>query len=129
MDRLATTPVRANLAQADALPVTAVVRCMADRAYEGRDPVIGAVHQWGLFPASALSTPVLLSAVGCFTGLGVCSLSWPELAALWDLPILILDRLTESLDVELLRGFCLLALAKVLFVGADALLTTSFRGG
>jgi hypothetical protein len=31
--------------------------------------------------------------------------------------------------VDLLRGFCLLAPVKVLFVGADALLTTSFRGG
>ncbi len=82
MDRLAATPVRADLAQADALPVAAVVCCMADRAYKGRDPVIGAVHQWGLSPASALSTPVLLSAAGSFTGLGACLLSWPELAAL-----------------------------------------------
>jgi hypothetical protein len=32
-------------------------------------------------------------------------------------------------DVELLQGFCLSAPAKVLFVGADTLLTTSFRGG
>ena len=60
MDRLAATPVRVDLAPADALPVAAVVRCMADGAYKGRDLVIGAVQQWGLFPASALSTPVLL---------------------------------------------------------------------
>ena len=128
MDWFAATPVRADLAPAKAPPVAAVVRCMADRAYEGRDLVIGVVHQWGLFPALALSTPVLLSAAGSFTGLGVCSLSWPELAALWDVPILISDRLTEPLDVELLQGFCLSAPAKVLFVGTDALLTTSFRG-
>jgi len=31
--------------------------------------------------------------------------------------------------VDILRGFCVSAPAKVLFVGADALLTTSFRGG
>ncbi len=31
--------------------------------------------------------------------------------------------------MELLQGFCLSAPAKVLFVGADALLTTLFRGG
>ena len=31
--------------------------------------------------------------------------------------------------MDLLRGFCLSAPAKVLFVGAGALLTTSFRGG
>ena len=129
MDRLAATPVRVDLAPADALPVAAVVRCMADGAYKGRDLVIGAVQQWGLFPASALSTPVLLSVAGSFTGLGVRSLSWLELAALWDVPILILDRLTQPLDVEILRGFCSSAPAKVLFVGADALLTTSFQGG
>ena len=74
------------------------------------------------FPASALSTPVFLSAVGSITVLGVRPLSWPELAALWDVPILISDRLMEASDVELLRGFCLSAPAKVLFVGADALL-------
>ena len=129
MDRLAATPVRADLAQAGALSVAPVVRCMANRAYEGRDPVIGAVYQWGFFPASALSTPVLLSAVGSFMGLGVRSLSWPELAALWDIPILILDRLVQPLDVELLRGFCSSAPVKVLFVGTNALLTMSFRGG
>jgi hypothetical protein len=129
MDRLAATLVQADLAPADALPVAAVVRCMADGAYEGCNLMIGAVQQWGLFPASALSTPVLLSAAGSFTGLGVRSLSWPELAALWDVPILISDRLTQPSDVELLRGFCSSAPAKVLFVGADVLLTTSFRGG
>ena len=129
MDRLAATPVRADLAPANALPVAAVVRCMADGAYEGRGLVIGVVQQWGLFPASALSTPVLLSVVDSITGLGVCLLSWPELAALGDVPILISDRLLEALDVELLRGFCLSAPAKVLFVCADALLTMSFRGG
>ena len=121
MDWLAAMPVQADLAPADALPVAAVVRCMADRAYKGRNSVIGVVHQWGLFSALALSTPVLLSAAGSFMGLGVCLLSWPELAALWDVPILILDCLTEPLDVELLRGFCLSALAKILFVGANAL--------
>ena len=96
MDRLAATPVRADLAQADALPVAVVVPCMADRAYEGRNLVIGVVHQWGLFPASALSTPVLLSTVDSITGLGIRPLSWPELAALWDVPILISDCLSEA---------------------------------
>jgi hypothetical protein len=129
MDRLAAMPVWANLTQANALPVVAVVHLMANRVNEGRNLVIGAVHQWGLFPVLVLSTPVLLSAVGSITGLGIHPLSWPKLAALWDVPILILDRLLEALDVELLQGFCLLAPTKVLFVGADVLLTTSFRGG
>ena len=71
---------------------------------------------------------VLLSTVGGIAGFGVRPLSWSELAALWDVPILISDCLSEALGVDLLRGFCLSAPAKVLFVGADALLTTSFRG-
>jgi len=40
--------------------------------------------------------------VGSITGLGVRPLSWPELAALWDVPILISDRLSEASDVDLL---------------------------
>jgi len=70
-----------------------------------------------------------LSVGGVSRGLGVRPLSWPELAALWDVLILISDCLSEASDVELLQGFCLLAPAKVLFVGAGALLTMSFRGG
>jgi hypothetical protein len=83
----------------------------------------------GAFPCVGALHPCPPPAVGSFTGLGVRLLSWPELTALWDVPILISDRLTQPLDVELLRGFCSSAPAKVLFVGADALLTTSFRGG
>jgi len=129
LDRIPATPVRAGLAPADSLPVAAVVRLATDVVSGGRESGVGAVQQWGLFPASDLTTPVLLSTVGSITGLGIRPLSWPELAALWDVPILISDRLSEASDVDLLRGFCLSAPAKVLFVGADALLTTSFRGG
>ena len=106
------TPVCACLAPADLLPVAAVLCLAADSFNGGRELGVGAVHQWGLFPASALSTPVLLSAVGSITGLGVRLLSWPELAALWDVPILILDRLSEALGVDLLQGFCLSAPVK-----------------
>ena len=54
------------------------------------------------------------------------SVSSQELTALWNVPILILDCLSKATDVSLLHGFCLSAPAKVLFVGADALLTTLF---
>ena len=57
------------------------------------------------------------------------SLIWHELAALWDVLILVLDRLGGGDDCALLRGFCASAPAKVLYVGADALLTVFFRGG
>jgi hypothetical protein len=56
-------------------------------------------------------------------------LSWLELAALWDLPILVTDSMSEESDLLILQGFCVSAPAKVLFVGADALLTMLFRGG
>ncbi len=128
LDWIPALPVRACLAPADLLPVAAVVSLATNVVSGGRGSGVGAVHQWGLFPASDLTTPVLLSTVGSITGLGVRPLSWPELAALWDVPILISDRLSEASDVGLLRGFCLSAPAKVLFVGADVLLTTSFRG-
>jgi hypothetical protein len=54
---------------------------------------------------------------------------WLELAALWDIPILVLDWLSADTDLKLLRRFCTLAPAKILFVVVDALLTTSFWGG
>ena len=122
-------PVCACLAPANLLPVAVVVRLATDCVSGGRETGVGAVHQWGLFPVSALSTPVLVSTVSSITGLGVHPLSWPELATLWDVPILISDRLSEASGVDLLQGFCSSAPAKVLFMGADALLTMSFRGG
>jgi hypothetical protein len=68
-------------------------------------------------------------ASGCPSGWGVRPLSWLELAALWDVPILVTDSMSEESDLLILRGFCASAPAKVFFAGADALLTTLFRGG
>jgi hypothetical protein len=107
----------------------AVVRLPVEIIRLGRGTTARVVHQWGLFPASDLSAPVLLSAVGSVTGLGIQPLSWSELAALWDVPILISDWLSNNTDTTLLRGFCLSAPKKFLFVGADALLPMSFWGG
>jgi hypothetical protein len=42
---------------------------------------------------------------------------------------LVSDRLFVDTDLKLLEGFCTSAPAKILFEGADVLLTTSFRGG
>jgi hypothetical protein len=132
-DRVATVPVLGGHAPANSLPVAAVVRLQdaALRLHRGTSAPTGAsvVHQWGLFPVSDHSTPVLLSAVGSVLGMGVCPLTWPELAVLWDVLILVLDWLSADTDLKLLRGFCASAPAKILFVGADALLTTLFRGG
>jgi hypothetical protein len=92
-------------------------------------PPGGVIHQWGLFPVSNLRSRVLLAASGCPSGWGVRPLSWLELAALWDVPILVTDFMSEESDLLILWGFCASAPAKVLFAGADVLLTTLFGGG
>jgi hypothetical protein len=56
-------------------------------------------------------------------------LSWLELAALWDVPILVTYSMSEESYLLILWGFCAFAPAKVLFACADALLTTLFQGG
>jgi hypothetical protein len=129
MDRVAARPVRATLSQGDSLPVPVVVRHLVKSVGGGAGPLTDVVHQWGLFPALDLSASVLVVAVGSVPGLGVRRLTWLELTSLWDVPILISDQLSETSDVDLLRGFCSSAPSKVLFVGVDLLLTTSFRGG
>ncbi len=89
----------------------------------------GVIQAWGLFPISDLQATVLLAASGSPLGWGTCTLSKLELAALWDVPILVLDSLSGGEDYGILRGFCASAPGKVLFAGTDALLTTSFQGG
>jgi hypothetical protein len=92
-------------------------------------PPGGVVHQWGLFPSSDLRARVLLVALGCPSGWDVRPLPWLELGALWDVPILVSDSISEESDILILWGFCASAPAKVLFAGADALLTMLFQGG
>jgi hypothetical protein len=88
----------------------------------------GVIQAWGLFPASYLQATVLLAASGSPSGWGTCTLSELELAALWDVPILVLDSLSGGEAYGILWGFCTSAPGKVLFARTDALLTTSFRG-
>ena len=107
VDCLAAGPVRACLAPADSVPVADVVRVATDRIDGGRAIGGEVVHQWGLFPALDLSTPVLLSTVGSITGLGIRPLSSTELAAIWDVPILVSDCLSSASSEDLLRNFCL----------------------
>jgi hypothetical protein len=128
-DRAAATPVPVAEVPVD-LPPTPSVVCSGCTPGAARGvPPGGIIHQWGLFPASDLGARVLLASSGCPSGWGVRPLSWFELAALWDVPILVLDAFTEESSISFLRGFCASAPVKVLFVGADALLTTLFRGG
>ncbi len=127
-DRVVATLIPASEALVDLPPVSTVVRSGGFPQFPGTKPG-GFVHHWGLFPASDLGAMVLLAALGLHLGWGRRSLSPLELAALWDVPILVSDLLLESMDLTMIQGFCASAPAKVLFAGADALLTTLFRGG
>jgi hypothetical protein len=89
----------------------------------------GWVQDWGLFPASDLSAQVLVQCSTSPLGYGSRCLTGLELGGLWDVPILVLDLLPSHEADTLLRGLCWSALAKILFGGADFLLTASFRGG
>ena len=122
LDRESVAAVALAHLPADLPPVSGVVR-------QDVGVWCGIVQQWGLFPASDLSSHVLLAATGSVSRMGIRPLTWHELAALWDVPILVSDRLGGGDDCALLRGFCASAPAKVLYVGADALLTVYFRGG
>ena len=126
-DQAAATPVPVAEVPEDLPPTSSVVPSGGTPRVSGA-PLGSIIHQWGLFPASDLGARVLLASSGCPSGWGVRPLSWLELAALWDVPILVMDAFSEESSISILQGFCASAPAKVLFAGADALLTTLFRG-
>ncbi len=127
-NRLAAILVRADEVPVDLPPVSLVIRSGSVPRLPGPRPD-GLIQHWGLFPSSTINATVLLEASGLPTGWGKRCLSPLELAALWDVPISVSDALLESGDLDIIRGFCTSAPAKVLFTGTDALLTTSFRRG
>ncbi len=127
-DWVVASPVPAGEAPVDLPPASTVVRLGGFRHFpEAR--LGGHVYLWGLFPATDLGASILLAALGSPSRWGTWALLLLELAALWDVPILVSNSLLESTDLEIIRGFCASAPAKVLFAGADTLLTTLFRGG
>jgi hypothetical protein len=76
-----------------------------------------------------LGATVFLTSSGPPSGWGTRKIPPLELAALCDIPILVSDSLSKSTNLAIIKGFCTSALAKVLFAGANALLTTLFQGG
>ena len=83
---------------ADLPPVSGVVR-------QDVGVWCGIVQQWGLFPASDLSSHVLLDATGSVSRMGIRPLTWHELAALWDVPILVSDHLGGEMTALCCVGF------------------------
>ena len=126
-NRAAAAPVPVAEVPKNLLPIPLVVRLGGAAGVQGPPPG-SIIHQWGLFPASDLGARVLLASSGCPSGWRVRSLSCLELAALWDVPILVMDALSDDSSISILQRFCASAPAKVLFAGTDALLTTFFRG-
>ena len=76
-----------------------------------------------------LAAKVLVQCSFSPSGYGFRSLTGLELGGLWDLPILVLDALPGPGGEAVLQGFFQLAPTKILFAGADFLLTASFQGG
>jgi hypothetical protein len=126
-DRAAATPVPVAEVPEDLPPIPLVVHLGGAAGVRGPPPG-SIIHQWGLFLASDLGARVLMASSGCPSGWGVRPLSCLELAALWDVPILVMNALSEDSFISILQGFCASAPAKVLFAGADALLTTFSEG-
>ena len=89
----------------------------------------GLVQLCGLFPASDRFTRVLVPATSSPTGLGSRSLSFMELGGLWDIPISVMDSLVGPAAGDIYMALFDTPPTKTLLVGADSLLTTSFRGG
>jgi hypothetical protein len=89
----------------------------------------GLVLDFGLFPASEPAAQVLVESSGSPSGYGSRHLSAQELGDLWDVPILLLDSLSDAEVTGLMEGICQSPPSKLLHTGADLLLTAGFRGG
>ena len=84
---------------------------------------------FGLFPASEPAAQVLVKLSGSPSGYGSRRLSARELRDLWDVPILLLDSMSDVEVTGLMEGICQSPPSKLLHTGADLLLTAGFRGG
>ena len=81
------------------------------------------------FPAFEPAAKVLVESSGSPSGYGSRSLLARELEDLWDVPILLLDSLSDAEVTGLMEGICQSPPSKLLHTGADLLLRASFRGG
>ncbi|EJK63934.1 hypothetical protein THAOC_15381 [Thalassiosira oceanica] len=90
----------------------------------------GAVLGCGLFPHDRLDQPVECACRFSPTGFGRRAVTPLEIAALWDVSILVTDRISAMTTFRgLIRALGATPPAKFLQFGADRLLTGGFRGG
>ncbi|EJK62140.1 hypothetical protein THAOC_17263, partial [Thalassiosira oceanica] len=90
----------------------------------------GAVLGCGLFPHDRLDQPVECACRFSPTGFGRRAVTPLEIAALWDVSILVTDRISAMTTFRgLIRALGATPPAKFLQFGADRLITGGFRGG
>ncbi len=88
----------------------------------------GLVLDFGLFPASSPLAWVIVELSSSPSGYGSCRLMTQELRDLWDVPILLLDSLSETDIGLLMAAICASPPSKLQHTDADLLLTVVFRG-
>ena len=94
------------------------------------DDVTGGLTTDGLFPHDNLAVKVVAPDDKSDTGFVLRSLTWQEKAALWDVPIRMVDEAGKRDDlVPIVETLFVTPPAKFLELGADALLSAVFRGG
>ena len=95
-----------------------------------RDDASGGILSSGLFPHDELSAKVVAPDDRSATKYALRSLTWQELAGLWDVPISMVDAATKSAQfIPIVRELLFSPPAKFLELGGDALLVGVFRGG
>jgi len=94
------------------------------------DDATGGVTTDGLFPHDNLAVKVVAPDDNSDTGFVFRPLTWQEKAALWDVPIRMVDEAGKRDDfVPIVEALFVTPPAKFLELGADALLSAVFRGG
>ena len=87
------------------------------------------IMPFGLFPSSHKSARVRVRCVfNVPSKWGSRSLTVPELSALWDVPILLQDRVLREFSTGLLHRFTQGVPGKTLLLGSDYLLSSRIRG-
>ena len=81
-----------------------------------------------VFPPSCPAAQVLVESSESPSGYGSRHLSARELGDLWDVPILLLDSLSDAEVTGLMEGICQSPPSKLLHTGMDLLLMAGLQG-
>ena len=87
------------------------------------------VWPYGLFPAGRMSAKVWVSCVYNSPLWGIRQLTINNVSTLWDVPLLLQDKLEELDQKSLLVKFLSSVPGKILLLASDCLISSSIRGG